>query len=140
MCARGKAEQNTGGLWRAGSRSQEQAASGGPPCADAGSLHSVDEEGAEAPALQDVQGVDGGPAGRADIVPQLAWVLFGVQQHPGGPLHQREPLTAAGHLSCLQATVPNPSHRAPADSPPSTHRNGVRPGKEQPSAKHQEKH
>ena len=53
--------------------------SGGPPCADARGLHGIDKQGAKAPTLQHVQGVDGGPAGRADVVLELAWVLFGVQ-------------------------------------------------------------
>lgn len=47
-----------------------------PPCSDTGGLNRVDEQRAEAPALEEVQGVDGGPPGGAHIVLELAGMLL----------------------------------------------------------------
>lgn len=47
-----------------------------PPRPDAGSLHSIDQQRAKATALQEVQGMDGGSAGRADVVLQLTGMLL----------------------------------------------------------------
>lgn len=51
------------------------------PRPNARSLHCVDQEAAEAAALHDVQGMNGGAPWRAHVVLQLAWVLLRVQHH-----------------------------------------------------------
>lgn len=51
------------------------------PRPDTWGFHRIDQEAAEATALQDVQCVDGGTPWWAHVVLQLAWVLLRVQQH-----------------------------------------------------------
>lgn len=60
------------------------------PGPNAGGLYSVDEQGAEAPTLHDVQGVNGGAPWGANVVLQLARVLLRVQQHFGCSLWERQ--------------------------------------------------
>lgn len=51
------------------------------PCPDAGSLYRIDQQAAEAAALQEVQGMDGRTPWWAHVVLQLAWVLLWVKKH-----------------------------------------------------------
>lgn len=89
-----------------------------PPCADAGGLDSIDEQGAEAPTLQEVQGMDGGPPGGADIVLELAWVLVRVQQHLGSPLeHRRKMSTHLPQASPQLPTQPCPPQLTDPQAP-----------------------
>lgn len=57
-----------------------------PPCPNARSLNSIDQERAKATALQEVQGMDGGSPRRADVVLQLTRMLLRFQQHFGSTL------------------------------------------------------
>ena len=69
--------------------------------------------------------MDGGPTGRADVVLELARVLFRVQEHLGGSLQPERQLAAAGGTP-----APGPPARPLSTHPPGG--DSIGPGKEWP--------